>query len=551
MLRRLRLPVVAHIASVVVATGCAIAPSIVEAQARTISIRFASGKSTFQPREPIEIEVVAEAGAAIDVRESAGGWKGVDVVLDRMDGVATPLRPLDAGFDDRWKGDSQVPTRLALNGWYRFDAAGTYRVQVRSKSNRAVQSNALVLEVTKRDSAWEDATLKRAVQVLDTATTSGATSAALLSLRSLATNAAAAEIARRYRNSVDLDAYDQGMLRGLFAVADRQFAVDQLRKEAGRPARRIDGWFIRGLALLELAREHPEGPPFSHDEYLTILERESTSRAQAIAIVGGPGALESEIAKELGDLGRYEDYFLAGALAPALRNFPAETTAAFRTLDIEPQLNILLWSWRRVSFAAMAPVLKSLYLSPKEDWAKLRDLALRRLFDLAPEEARPLLVAELERDELRVSTDTLARLGPVTFPDLEPRWLRRLEDGILDERLDGAVRLERFGSAAVLVEVKRLYGANRRNWSCEVRAAVIGYVTRVDRPTGERMIREALAAAAGEGQACPAAMAVAPASSATATILASGPVPGDESRLRFSIGEAVYDSPDALAVALK
>src|SRR4029453_17100069 len=167
--------------------------------------------------------------------------------------------------------------------------------------------------------------------------------------------------------------------------------------------------------------ERPDGPPFSHDEYLSILERASTARAQAIVIEGGPGALESEIAKELGDIGRYEDYFLAGALAPALRNFPNESSGAFRTLDIEPQLNILLWSWRRVSFAAMVPVLKSLYLSPKEDWAKLHDLALRRLFDLAPEEARPLMLAELERDELRVSPDTLARLGPITFPNLGHR----------------------------------------------------------------------------------------------------------------------------------
>ena len=413
-----------------------------------------------------------------------------------------------------------------------------------------MQSNALLLEVARRDSGWEESTLKRALQVLDSTATPAANAAALASLRSLGTTAAATEIASRYRNTTEVDRFDEIMLRGLFTVADRRFAVGAMRKELARPLRRIDGWFVRGLALLELASAHPEGPPFSHDEYLSILERTSTARAQAFAIGGGPGALESEIAKELGDIGRYEDYFLAGALSPALRNFPNESVSAFRTLDIEPQLNILLWSWRRVSFKAMVPALRSLYLSPKEDWAQLRDLALRRLFDLAPDEARPLMLAELARDELRVSTDTLARLGPVIVPNLEPLWLRRLEDGILDERLDGAVRLERFGSSAVLADVKRLYAANRSAWSCDVRAAVIGYFMRVERPAGERLAKDAFAASAGESDGCKAPAVSSPTPSAGAMILASGPVPGDESHQRFSIGEAVYDSPDALVAAL-
>jgi hypothetical protein len=340
------------------------------------------------------------------------------------------------------------------------------------------------------------------------------------------------------------------MVRGLFNVADRRFVVDLLRQEAATPARRIDGWFVRTLALLELARAHPDGPPFSHDEYLAVLERESTARAQAIVLGGGPGALALEIGKELADLGRYEDYFLAGALAPALHNFPAETAAAFRTLDIEPQLNILLWSWRRVAFPAMVPVLKSLYLSPKEDWAKLRDLALRRVFDLAPDDARPLMVVELERDELRVSTETLARLGAMTFPELEQRWLRHLENGILDERLDGAVRIERFGSTAILADVTRLYQANRQTWSCEVRSAILTYLMRVDRATGERAVKAAQASAAGEGETCRAVSQPPPIGSANVTIVAAGPVPGDESHMRFSIGDAIYDSPDAVLSAL-
>lgn len=293
------------------------------------------------------------------------------------------------------------------------------------------------------------------------------------------------------------------------------------------------------------------------DADLARLEREATARAQEVAVSGGPSGLSMEIARELSSVGQYEDFYLVGAFAPAFKNFPAETVAAFRAVDMEIQYSLLLWSWRRFAFPAMAPVLKSLYQSPPEDYAKMRDLALRRLFDIAPREARPSMLAELQRDELRVSMVTLDRLPDAAFPEFESAWLRHLADGILDERLDAAARIERFGSPAVLSDVTRLYAASASAWSCEVRGAVLGYLARVDSAASAATIRSALNTPEQEGENCheaylrygtlrPALLARAELPKPPVTIVVAGPAPGEENQIHFAIGDQNYVSIDEL-----
>ena len=316
------------------------------------------------------------------------------------------------------------------------------------------------------------------------------------------------------------------------------------------------------LAALAPAPVGAQGTTSSAEAVDTArLVREATARAQAIAVSGGPGALQAEIARELFSVGRYEDFYLVGDFAPALANFPAEAAAAFQTVDVEAQYNLLLWSWRRLRFPAMAPVLRRLYLTPPEEYAKIRDLALRRLFELTPDQARPLMLSELQRSDLRVSMVTLGQLPDTAFPEFEPMWLRRLDDGILDERLDAAVRIDRFGSAAILSEVKRLQAAHGPKWSCEVRVAVFGYLMRVDAVAAAPMVREAASAPVGETEDCRPAFMRSPALRmqvvsrmsplvSASVVTAGGPVAGDERRQHFRIDDEACESEDELIARL-
>jgi iron complex outermembrane receptor protein len=219
-------------------------------------------------------------------------------------------------------------------------------------------------------------------------------------------------------------------------------------------------------------------------------EREATAKAQAIATGGGPEALTDAIAAELSDLGRYKDRVITGTLGPALKNFPQETAQAFKRLDSEIQLNLLSDSWERFAFPAMAPVLKALYQAP-DDSARVRDLALRRLYQLDAPEARPLMLGELQRDDLRVSMTTLSQLPDAAFPEYEEAWVRGLAQGVVDERIDAAVRIERFGSPAILADVTRIYREQGSSWSCDVRVAAMAYVAKHDKPAASILVHEA------------------------------------------------------------
>ena len=232
-------------------------------------------------------------------------------------------------------------------------------------------------------------------------------------------------------------------------------------------------------------------------------EKEATARAQAIVLSGGPQALIAEISAELADLGRFEDRALEGKFGYALKNFPQEAIAAFKQQDFEIQLNLLTYSWERFAFAAMAPGLTQLYQSPPDDSARLRDMALRRLYQLNAAAARPFVLSELQRDDLRVSMTTLNLLPDKTFPDFEQAWVRSLEHGVLDERIDAAVRIERFGSAAIAPAVKRIYTEQGAMWACDVRAAVLAHLAVHDNEAAQPLIADAMSACLAEIEARP------------------------------------------------
>jgi iron complex outermembrane receptor protein len=220
-------------------------------------------------------------------------------------------------------------------------------------------------------------------------------------------------------------------------------------------------------------------------------EKDATARAQAIAVAGGPEALTTEIAAELSDLGRFEDRVLEGRFGAALKNFPREAVAAFKQQDFEIQLNLLTYSWDRFAFPAIAPVLEALYKSPPDDSAHMRDMALRRLYQLNPGQARPFILSELERSDLRLSLNTLQLLPDEELPDIEGAWVIGLRQGVLDERIDAAIRIERFGSRAIVKEVTQIYVAQGSQWTCDIRALVLKFILRHDRATAVPLVRAA------------------------------------------------------------
>ncbi len=443
------------------------------------SIRFKDGRSVFQMREPIEVELVFNGAFAIKQ-----GWETSLWTFDRND-VVTPGRAIDRAFDDSFDGgvtcDGRAPAVMTrvLNDAVRFDVPGRYRVFVRSRhliqignaTGEPETSNILAFQILERDPSREAGVAERVARVLDNPGSRETTRAALSELSILGTRQAGALLARELRKDGGID---DVILRGLYTVDDRASAVRALERELQKPDRTVDAALVRDLAMLELARRHPAGPPYSHAEYLATIMEYSAKRARAFS--AQPGRLQTEIARELGaHQSSVEDrpwrggnYFLTGVLAPALHRFPAETTAAFLTLGSEQQYGLLIASWPRFAHVRFLPLLRTLYTSSKDE--AVRGVALRRLAQLAPAEGRTVIMAELRRPLPRVPTAALLQLRDRTLPALERIWVGQLERARTDEhRASAAQRIQRYGTAWSGPRVARFYARNRRTLSSQRR----------------------------------------------------------------------------------
>jgi hypothetical protein len=116
---------------------------------------------------------------------------------------------------------------------------------------------------------------------------------------------------------------------------------------------------------------------------------------------------------------------------------------------------------------------------------------LRRLAELDPAAARPLLLAELARYPLRVDPATLAMLPDETVPELDAALGAHLDT----ESADFELRLhavERYASPALAPRVTALY-ASASGWACEPQATMLAYLLRVDPDRGASLVRRALA----------------------------------------------------------
>jgi hypothetical protein len=347
---------------------------------RVVTLRTKDGRTRFQPREPILLELTVSLAAGADAGTRDHKPEISDVVLDRQADVSTPLEALAAdpggpsvGVSCCDAGPPPWSTMFLLNGDHRVDRSGPLRLFVRSRrSHHAARaavdtSNILTIEIAPRDPAWEAAAVRSAGAILDgPASTPAQVDAAVASLESLATVEAGRVLLRRATATGA-----RPPLATLFAIDDRAAALRLMEDELRRPERPIDGAFIRATARLARAARHPEGPPYPDLERHELARDYAVMRARALAAVLG---LTGAIATELTEGARREDDAFNGAVAPAIHAFPVETAAALRTMEHRQIEWLLRKHRRRFAHRSLLPLLRDLY----QKWDGFKAVALPR-----------------------------------------------------------------------------------------------------------------------------------------------------------------------------
>jgi hypothetical protein len=117
---------------------------------------------------------------------------------------------------------------------------------------------------------------------------------------------------------------------------------------------------------------------------------------------------------------------------------------------------------------------------------------LQRLCELAPEEGRRLILAEMRRPEPRVSLKALTQLPDETLPELDNALAGNFERGAATELYSALIA--RYGSASLWPRISGLLAEKVGRMACYEQARLLAYCLRVDSSSTIPLIRRAVQA---------------------------------------------------------
>jgi hypothetical protein len=416
-----------------------------------------------------------------------------------------------------------------LNEWQRIDKPGHYRLYVVSSrvgrkggpgtfldnARSPVVSNVIEFDVLPADKKWSEQKLNEAISAL--AKPLADHRAACRTLRFLGTMAAVTEMRKRFRG--DDNKCEWQYKFGLIGSPHRDFVIRDMENAIGLREQPVTSHFLDTLALLEFTRRAGAAAPYPAGEtqlsqWQTQMDRRRNFydelrlhylRQLVIAIPQKKGQARATSLQTLLDYGSelntsdFSHWSTLLALLPEV----------FNQLSLDDQLRLLKYQWRPIANAAMLPVLREVlkysypptYDGPEGlfgifDQLELRGTALRRLYELSPEEGRSLIVKEIRRPKPRVNEDVLRSLPDETLPELNSVLLDNLEEARQSGSYTDVISelIERYATNEILLRVQAVYEAGDVDkWDCRTQAALLAYFLRVAPSLGGEHLNKALA----------------------------------------------------------
>ncbi|HEY7182335.1 MAG TPA: HEAT repeat domain-containing protein [Blastocatellia bacterium] len=265
-------------------------------------------------------------------------------------------------------------------------------------------------------------------------------------------------------------------------------AADEARRKQWDLSQKLQAQYTERL-MSALSRKQGKARAIAaHTLLETLWNNNSQSAQPSLSGPGRPGGLNSEMIKKL---------------AP-------EIIDVFDDLPVNTRTYLLSHRWKQLAGPAMLPVIRRILNNkPANDLSygsgDLRGMALRRLYELAPDEGRRLIIEEMRRPSLGVGFATLELLPDETLPESEGTLVENLKKALSDGGGDAdllSTLIERYATASVAPRVRDIYGAKGGKWECSIQSALLAYFLRVDAPTGIELAKQALNARGPEYTHC-------------------------------------------------
>lgn len=174
----------------------------------------------------------------------------------------------------------------------------------------------------------------------------------------------------------------------------------------------------------------------------------------------------------------------------ALTGVPdTEITSSFLAFSPDERYNPLSYFWPRVKVPAMLGPLENIVDQPEIRHQMLRDIALQRLCELAPEEATLFILTEIEQPNVdngmfTVKVQTLGVLPNETLSEFDQLLAGRIKQkGSRTFPLDAQL-IARYATKAILSRVKAAYEGKPGLQDCVREDGFISYFLRTDADYG-------------------------------------------------------------------
>jgi hypothetical protein len=465
----------------------------------SVVVHLPAGKSTYRVGEEIPLELEFRGTGDKDYNFWTGicGFFGHAlshemVAVTPSDGIddpqtASPCGGIGGSCPGSWHPLDGTPLviQVSLNDAVRFTRPGTYRVIVTStrleryssQPAPVLTSAPVDLTIVPMDEAWAAADVKTASDLVDHGGLADVTHGAAL-LRYLGTEAAARALVERFGAIAKVD---WSIGDALIASPHRALIVAQMeaRVDAGTS---LDARFLPTMAELRVLLDMPPSPGdcAARSSREKVVQAGYNARWRAALGPATVATLGAELAQFQGN----PSPDLRQEIAADLEQHPTEAAEAFVALQPSTQQILLdpTFGWAYVNRPWILPALRQTYLawhaSPMQnDFPGVGDFALRRLYELAPDEARPLILAEIRTGEHGIRYDALAILPDQSLPDLDAPLQARYASPTTDprnvDRGTTAWLMARYGSPALLPFVTEV--VSQRAPICVVESGLMAY----------------------------------------------------------------------------
>jgi hypothetical protein len=507
-------------------------PNVADAQgaaAVRVKLSLADDKTVYRSGEPIKL--------ILEFTADGGGYQ-VDTMPDRSEPTSDAVSVSPDSGVRHWLEEylggrgyardvislanlSTGPTRveLLLNDSVRFDRAGKYSVKVTtrrvslaspspdSRPPIILTTNGVSFEVQPMSAADEEREVKRLSDLLDAAHGAQAEEKLTEELSFLTGDASSREKVRRFLNSEGRSGnYAVHITRGLFIARDRALVLRLLEATMRDPKTPVTSALLGAVSKLRMLRDGVKensaagaegaGAPFSPlgDPRFTAIQDVYVQE-----LAGGLGARagKSQTTTAMTVLTHLpKEPERAGPMLAAVRPLLLQQFEGLHPFDQEYLLRAY---WEQLRDPALIPPLKKMLGATGVASKNIHDAALKRLIEIAPDEARAYVIAEIRDPTSLVDLEVLGGLNDKSLPEVDEALLDRIRRLASSKASFDSVYLKqktslaaRYATGGIYGDLMQLYRDAAAKLPLESRAALLAYFARYNEQEALSLIQQTL-----------------------------------------------------------